>query len=48
VTQVNGLSVGDQNPFQVIQTLGTSTFINLSIERNGQPMNLSFDIGQIQ
>ena len=48
VTQVNGLSVGDQNPFQVIQTLGTSTFINLSIERNGQPMNLSFDIGQTQ
>ena len=48
VTQVNGLSVGDQNPFQVIQTLGTSTFINLSIERNGQLMNLSFDIGQTQ
>ena len=48
VTQVNGISVGDQNPFQVIQTLGTSTFINLSIERNGQAMNLSFDIGQTQ
>ena len=46
VTQVNGLAVGDQNPFQVIQTLGTSTFINLSLERNGQAMNLSFDIGQ--
>ena len=48
VTQVNGISVGDQNPFQVIQTLGTTTFINLSIERNGQAMNLSFDIGQTQ
>jgi len=48
VTQVNGLAVGDQNPFQVIQTLGTSSFINLSIERNGQPMNLSFDLSQTQ
>ncbi len=48
ITQVNGLAVGDQNPFQVIQKLQTVTFINLAIERNGQPMNLSFDIGQTQ
>ena len=48
ITQVNGLAVGDQNPFQVIQKLQTVTFINLAIERNGLPMNLSFDIGQTQ
>ena len=46
VTQVNGLAVADQNPFQVVQSLGSSSYINLSIERNGQPMNLSFDLGQ--
>lgn len=48
VTQVNGMPVAEQNPFQVIQTLSTTSYINFSIERNGQPMNLSFDLSQTQ
>lgn len=48
VTQVNGMPIAQQNPFQIVQTLGSTSYINLSIERNGQPMNLSFDLGQTQ
>ncbi|MBT8141171.1 MAG: type II secretion system protein GspC [Gammaproteobacteria bacterium] len=45
VTSINGMPVAEQNPFQVIQTLSKTSYINLSLERNGQAMNLSFDLG---
>lgn len=46
VTAVNGMPVADQNPFQLFQTLNNAPYINLSIERNGQPTEISFDLAQ--
>jgi len=48
VTAVNGVSVSEQNPFQLFQTLNNAPYINLSIERNGQPTEVSFDLAQTQ
>lgn len=48
VTAVNGMSVADQNPFQLFQTLNNAPYINLSIQRNGQPTEISFDLSQTQ
>jgi len=46
VTAVNGMPVAEQNPFQLIQTLNSAPYINLSINRNGQPTEISFDLAQ--